>query len=138
MPVTATEYKYVELDERNVPFIAGTTMKVIEIVTAQIAYGWSPEEIHLNHPYLSMSQIHSALAYYWDHKPELDADIKIIGCTRITLDKLGHIKTRWKRKDPINSRNKCPVAIGGRVRTNSSIVCRQTFVRGTGVAITPH
>ena len=28
MPVTTTEYKYVELDERNVPFIAGTTMKV--------------------------------------------------------------------------------------------------------------
>jgi len=76
MPVTTTKYKYVELDERNIPFIAGTTMKVIEIVTAQIAYGWSPEEIHLNHPYLSMSQIHSALAYYWDHKPELDADIK--------------------------------------------------------------
>ena len=23
-----------------------------------------------------MSQIHSALAYYWDNKPELDADIK--------------------------------------------------------------
>ena len=22
-----------------------------------------------------MSQIHSALAYYWDHQPELDADI---------------------------------------------------------------
>jgi uncharacterized protein (DUF433 family) len=76
MPVTTTEYKYVELNEHNVPFIAGTTMKVIEIVTAQIAYGWSPEEIHLNHPYLSMSQIHSALAYYWDHKSELDADIK--------------------------------------------------------------
>jgi len=23
-----------------------------------------------------MSQIHSALAYYWDHKEELDADIE--------------------------------------------------------------
>jgi uncharacterized protein (DUF433 family) len=66
----------VQLDERNVPIIAGTTMKVVELVMAQIAYGWSPEELQFQHPYLTMSQIHSALAYYWDNKEELDADIK--------------------------------------------------------------
>lgn len=76
MILTATEYKYVELNERNIPIIAGTTMKVVELVEAQIAYGWSPEELHLNHRYLTMSQIHSALAYYWDHEAELDADIE--------------------------------------------------------------
>lgn len=76
MTLTATDYKYVELNERNIPIIAGTTMKVVELVEAQIAYGWSPEELHLNHRYLTMSQIHSALAYYWDHKAELDGDIE--------------------------------------------------------------
>lgn len=76
MTLTTTEYKYVELDDRNVPIIAGTTMKVIELVTGHIAYGWSPEELHFQHPYLSMSQIYSALAYYWDRKEELDADIQ--------------------------------------------------------------
>lgn len=76
MTQTTTEYKYVELDDRNVPIVAGTTMKVIELVTGQIAYGWSPEELHFQHPYLTMSQIYSALAYYWDHKEELDADIQ--------------------------------------------------------------
>lgn len=76
MTLTTTEYKYIELDDRNVPIIAGTTMKVIELVTGQIAYGWSPEELHFQHPYLTMSQIYSALAYYWDHKEELDADIQ--------------------------------------------------------------
>jgi uncharacterized protein (DUF433 family) len=73
---TTTPHKYVQLDERNVPIIAGTTMKVVELVMAQIAYGWSPEELQFQHPYLTMSQIHSALAYYWDNKEELDADIK--------------------------------------------------------------
>lgn len=73
---TATAHKYVELDANNVPIITGTTMKVIELVTGQIANGWSPEELHFQHPYLSMSQIHSALAYYWDHQLELDADIE--------------------------------------------------------------
>lgn len=76
MTFTATEHKYVQLDERGVPIIAGTTMKVVELVTSQFAYGWSPEEIHFQHPYLSMSQIHSALAYYWDHKQEIDADME--------------------------------------------------------------
>ncbi len=51
-------------------------MKVIELVTGQLANGWSPEELHFQHPYLSMSQIYSALAYYWDHQADLDADIK--------------------------------------------------------------
>ena len=39
------------------------------------AYGWSPEELPFQHPYLSLGQIHSALAYYWDHQDALDQDI---------------------------------------------------------------
>ncbi|WP_193197405.1 DUF433 domain-containing protein [Nostoc sp. MG11] len=76
MTLTTTEHKYVQLDERGIPIIAGTTMKITELIEAQMAYGWSPEEIHFQHPYLSMSQIHSSLAYYWDHKAEIDADIE--------------------------------------------------------------
>jgi hypothetical protein len=50
-------------------------MKVVELVMAQHAHGWSPEELHFQHPHLSMGQIHAALAYYWDHREEIDADI---------------------------------------------------------------
>jgi len=73
---SGTAYEHVQLDESGVPVVAGTTMKVIELVMAQMAYGWSPEELHFQHPYLTMSQIHSALAYYWDHKEDLDAEIE--------------------------------------------------------------
>ncbi len=73
---TTTSYEHIRLDEKGVPHIAGTTMKVVELVMAQKAYGWSPEELHFQHPYLGMSQIHSALAYYWEHKVALDADIE--------------------------------------------------------------
>lgn len=76
MTLTATEYKHIQLNENNVPIVAGSTMKVVEIVMAQMAYGWTPEEIHINHRYLSMSQILSALAYYWDHKAEIDQAIE--------------------------------------------------------------
>ena len=71
-----TNYEHIILDEKGVPVIAGTTMKVIEVVLEKTAYGWSPEELHFQHPYLSLGQIHSALAYYWDHQAELDQDIE--------------------------------------------------------------
>jgi uncharacterized protein (DUF433 family) len=73
---TPTDYKHIQLDESNVPFIAGTTMKVVELITSVHAYGWSPEELHFQYPHISMSQIHSALAYYWEHKEEIDADME--------------------------------------------------------------
>jgi len=40
-------------------------MKVVESVVEQQAYGWSPEELRFQHPYMTLGQIHSALAYYW-------------------------------------------------------------------------
>lgn len=75
MSVAETGYQHVVLDEAGIPHIAGTTMKVIELILDQTAYGWSAEELRFQHPYLSLGQIHSALAYYWDHKEALDADI---------------------------------------------------------------
>jgi len=74
MPVK-TEYQHVVLDAKGVPIIKGTSMKVSELVVERSAYGWSPEELHFQHPYLTLGQIHSALAYYWDHSDELDQEI---------------------------------------------------------------
>lgn len=71
-----TRYEHVVLDETNTPVIAGTTMKVIELAQAHIAYGWCPEELQFQFPHLTLGRIHSALAYYWDHREELDKDIE--------------------------------------------------------------
>jgi uncharacterized protein (DUF433 family) len=71
-----TDYKHIQLDQRGIPRIAGSTMKVIELVMAHLSYGWTAEEIHVNHPDLSLSQIYSALAYYWENKQELDRAIQ--------------------------------------------------------------
>jgi uncharacterized protein (DUF433 family) len=56
-PETMTTYEHVHLDSKGVPAIVGTTMKVVELVMAQIAYGWSPEELLFQHPYLTLGQI---------------------------------------------------------------------------------
>jgi uncharacterized protein (DUF433 family) len=70
-----TGYEHIVL-ENGIPVVSGTTMKVVELIVEKKAYGWSPEELHFHHPYLSLGQIHSALAYYWDHVLELDEDIE--------------------------------------------------------------
>ncbi len=75
MAAAETRYHHVVLAEDGVPMISGTTMKVVELVTAQQAYGWSPEELAYQYPYLTLGQIHSALAYYWDRQQELDEDM---------------------------------------------------------------
>jgi len=76
MSVVETRYEHVILNEKDVPVIAGTNMKVVELILERMAYGWSPEELHFQHPYLTPGQIYSALAYYWDHQEELDQDIE--------------------------------------------------------------
>ena len=73
-PATAG-FAHVTFDDDGTPVIGETTMKVVELVMAQQAHGWSPEELRFQYPHLTLGQIHSALAYYWDHKDQLDADI---------------------------------------------------------------
>jgi uncharacterized protein (DUF433 family) len=72
----ATAYKHIVIDEAGIPLVEGTTTKVIELVLDVLAYGWSPDELQFQHPHLKLGQIHSALAYYWDHKADLDGDIE--------------------------------------------------------------
>lgn len=71
-----TPYQHIVLDENHMPQVAGANTKVAELILDQLAYGWSAEELHLQHPHLSLGQVHSALAYYWDHQAELDEEIQ--------------------------------------------------------------
>jgi uncharacterized protein (DUF433 family) len=68
----ATACEHLSIDESGVPVVEGTTMKVIEPVLEMHAHGWNPDELHFQHPYLTLGHIHSALAYYSEHKKDLD------------------------------------------------------------------
>ena len=74
--MTKTEMTHIWLDEKGTAWIDDTGVKVIEVVLSHLAYGWSPAEIHFQYPHLSMAQIYAALAYYYDHKEVLDAQIE--------------------------------------------------------------
>lgn len=65
----------IELDEHGVAWISGTKVKVIEVATDKLAHGSSPEEMHFQYPHLSLAQIHAALAHYYEHQIEFDAEI---------------------------------------------------------------
>jgi uncharacterized protein (DUF433 family) len=65
-----------EIDGQGVARITGTNVKVIEVVLDKLAHGWSPEEIHFQHPALSLSQIHAALSYYYENQERLDTEIE--------------------------------------------------------------
>ena len=40
-----------------------------------LAHGWSVEEMCRQHSYLKPAEAHSAMAYYLDHREEIEAEI---------------------------------------------------------------
>jgi uncharacterized protein (DUF433 family) len=74
--MATVSYAHIELNVGGEPIIAGTRIKVRMIALDRIAHGWDAEEIQRHHPDLSLGQVHSALAYYYDHKEEMDRAIE--------------------------------------------------------------
>jgi len=70
-----TTYEHIVLDEQGAPWIRDANTKIVELVEEVKAHGWSPEELTYQHPHLTLGQVHSALAYYWDHREEIEADL---------------------------------------------------------------
>jgi uncharacterized protein (DUF433 family) len=73
MPTTITSH--IEIDDHGVAWITGANTKVVEVVRDKLAHAWGPEEIHREHPHLSLAQIHSAFAYYYENKERMDGEI---------------------------------------------------------------
>jgi uncharacterized protein (DUF433 family) len=63
------------LDERGTAYIAGTSLKVAAIAIDAVTWEMTPQQIQENYPKLSLAQIHAALAYYYDHQAEIDAQL---------------------------------------------------------------
>jgi hypothetical protein len=50
-------------------------IRVAQIVADHLGYGWSAEEIIRQYPHLSPAEVHAALAYYFDHRDEIDSEL---------------------------------------------------------------
>jgi uncharacterized protein (DUF433 family) len=67
----------ITLDPRGVAYIAGTTMKVRQVIMEAKGLNSTAEEIHEAHAHdgLTLSQVHAALDYYKLNKISIDAEI---------------------------------------------------------------
>lgn len=71
-------YPYITFDPGiagGAPIIEGTRITVRSIA-GYYQLGLSVDEILTNLPHVTISQIHSALAYYFDHQEEIDLDLQ--------------------------------------------------------------
>jgi hypothetical protein len=52
-------------------------IRVAQIAMDYLAYGWSPDEMCRQHPYISQAEAHAAMTYYFDHQAEVDQEISL-------------------------------------------------------------
>ena len=67
-------YPHIGINGGGVAIISGTTTKVIGIVQDHLAHHWHAEDICRQYPYLSLTQVHAALTYYYDQEKEMDEE----------------------------------------------------------------
>jgi uncharacterized protein (DUF433 family) len=67
-----TTYPYIEQRSDGKLWLIGTQTKVLEVALDRLAHHLDADEIQRQHPHLTLGQIHSCLAYYYDHQEEMD------------------------------------------------------------------
>ncbi len=76
MPVEVT-YPHIEKVEGSPARLQRMPrIRVAQIVIDYLNNGWSADEIYIHYPHLRLAEIHSAMAYYFDHRAEIDAEIE--------------------------------------------------------------
>ena len=76
MITKAATVPHIRLDATGRPWLDDSNVKVIEVVLDHLAYGWDAETIQENHLNLSLAQVYAALAWYYDHQTDMDAEIE--------------------------------------------------------------
>ena len=58
------------------PHILGHRIKVKHVAIWHEQMGMTPTEIAATYPTITLAQVHAALAYYYDHRDEIQAEIE--------------------------------------------------------------
>ena len=59
------------------PCVAGTRIRVWDIHVWHDLRGQTPAEIIAHYPQLTLADVHGALAFYHDHRDEIEAQIRV-------------------------------------------------------------
>lgn len=57
--------------------VAETRVRVMDVVIWHERLGWSADEIVSEVPSLTLSDVYAALTYYFDHREEIEEDIRL-------------------------------------------------------------
>src|SRR5438874_12574307 len=69
-------YPHIEQRPDGKLWLTGTQTKVLEVALDRLAHHWDADEIQRQHPHLTLGQIYSCLAYYYDHQEDMDRIIE--------------------------------------------------------------
>lgn len=70
-------YPYVEkIDGKPAHLQRWPRIRIAQLAMDYLAYGWSPDEMCRQHPFLSTAEVHAAMVYYYDHQAEIDGEIE--------------------------------------------------------------
>ncbi len=74
------KHPYVTTDpniSRGSPIIAGTRIRVLDIIIEYEYLGYAPDDIVDAHPHLILPQVHDALSFYYENREEMDKKIRL-------------------------------------------------------------
>ena len=72
MATPSITYPHLRVDSSGRAWVDGANVKVSEIAADYLAHGSSVEEMAIQFPHLTPAMIHSALAYYYDHREQYE------------------------------------------------------------------
>ena len=78
LPAQKLRYPYITSNPEiahGAPLIEGTRI-TIRTIAGYYQMGMNVDEILATLPHISPAQVHSALAYYFDHQDEIDTDLR--------------------------------------------------------------
>jgi uncharacterized protein (DUF433 family) len=58
------------------PVVRGTRFPVRAVADYVLRLGWTPEVMVREWKHLTLARVHGALAYYYDHRTEIDRDLR--------------------------------------------------------------
>lgn len=95
---SSEQYSFVTRNESGVPVVAGTRLKVAHLAALKNGRDLSPEELQEQFPSLSLAQVYGALAWYYEHQAEVDADIARREKQVAALEKAGRARQLSRRE----------------------------------------
>ena len=76
---TKTGHPYVAINPKicnGSPVVAGTRVRIVDIVIAYEYFDCDPDEIIGTYPHLKLEQVHDALSYYYENRDAMDKKIR--------------------------------------------------------------